>query len=264
MTDREVAEAAARRAGELLLARFGDRHAVERKSAAGADVVSEADRAAEAAFVALLGEQRPGDGLLGEEGARAGAARTWVVDALDGTFNYVAGVPHWCAAVALVDGDGPLVSAVFDPVAGELFSAQRNGGAVRRRGSPAPGGAGDEAQLPGSAGPLAVREGRGLRDALVATFADPRVMTPDALLALARSAILRTGGAGSLDLAWVAAGRLDAWVQREPEPWDWLPGALLVCEAGGRAEVTDGGWHVAGAPALVDEIAALVTRSEAR
>ena len=77
-------------------------------------------------------------------------------------------------------------------------------------------------------------------------------------------AILRTGGAGSLDLAWVAAGRLVAWVQREPEPWDWLPGALLVREAGGRAEVLAGGWHVAGAPALVDAIGALVSRSEAR
>jgi len=242
LSDLEVAEAAARRAGELLLAGFGGDHAVQRKSAAGADVVSEADRAAEHAVVGLLREQRPDDGLLGEEGARATAARTWVVDALDGTFNYVAGVPHWCAAVALVDDEGPLVSAVFDPVAGELFSARRG-----------EGGRG-----------LAVRHGRALGEALVATFADPRVMTPEALLVLAESAILRTGGAGSLDLAWVAAGRLDAWVQREPEPWDWLPGALLVREAGGRAEVVGDGWHVAGAPELVEQLAALVTRTEAR
>src|SRR5207244_8390782 len=142
--------------------RFGADHAVRRKSAAGADVVSEADRAAEAAVVTLLRERRPRDGILGEEGARVEAERTWLVDALDGTFNYVAGVPHWCAAVALVDQEGPLASAVFDPVAGELFSAQRGEGA----------------------GGLAVRRGRVLRDALVATFADPRVMTPDALLAL--------------------------------------------------------------------------------
>jgi myo-inositol-1(or 4)-monophosphatase len=237
VTDREVAEAAVRRAGALLLEGFGREHAVERKSAANADVVSEADAAAEAAVVALLREQRPEDGLLGEEGARAAAERTWIVDALDGTFNYVAGVPHWCSAIALVDGDGPLVSAVFDPVAGELVSAQRGAGAGPGR---------------------RVRRGRVLSEAIVSTFADPRVMTGDALLALARAAILRTGVAGSLDLAWVAAGRVDAWVQREPEPWDWLPGALLVREAGGRAEVLDGGWHVAGAPELVEALGALL------
>jgi myo-inositol-1(or 4)-monophosphatase len=236
VTDREVGELAVRRAGELLLEGFGAAHAVERKSGANADVVSEADRAAEAAAVAVLRTERPGDGVLGEEGARSHAPRTWVVDALDGTFNYVAGVPHWCAAVALVDHEGPLVSAVFDPAAGELFSAQRGEGANG----------------------LTIRTGRALADSLVATFADPRVMTPDALLALADAAILRTGGAGSLDLAWVAAGRLDAWVQREPEPWDWLPGALLVREAGGRAEVLEGGWHLAGAPALVEELSMLL------
>jgi fructose-1,6-bisphosphatase/inositol monophosphatase family enzyme len=236
MSDREVAETAVRRAGALLLEGFGREHAVQRKSAANADVVSEADGAAEAAVVALLREQRPHDGLVGEEGARATAERTWIVDALDGTFNYVAGVPHWCSAIALVDGDGPLVSAVYDPLAGELFGAQRGTGA----------------------GGLRVRRGRPLREAIVSTFADPRVMTPDALLALARAAILRTGVAGSLDLAWVAAGRVDAWVQREPEPWDWLPGALLVREAGGRAEVLDGGWHVAGAPELVEGLATVL------
>ena len=232
-TDREVAIAAVRRAGELLLPGFGAAHDVERKSGASADLVSAADREAEAAVVELLRDARPDDGLLGEEGARADAERTWVVDALDGTFNYVSGVPHWCAAVVLVDGDGPLASAVYDPVGDELFSAGRGEGA----------------------GGLHVRTGRPLDQALVSTFADPRVMTPEALVALARAGILRTGGAGSLDLAWIAAGRVDAWVQRDPMPWDWLPGALLVREAGGRAEVLDGGWHIAGAPELVAELA---------
>jgi fructose-1,6-bisphosphatase/inositol monophosphatase family enzyme len=255
-TDREVAVAAVRRAGELLLPGFGAAHAVQRKSDASADLVSAADREAEAAVVELLRDARPDDGLLGEEGARASAERTWVVDALDGTFNYVSGVPHWCAAVALVDGDGPLASAVYDPVSGELFSAARREGARRERGSPAQPRAGEEAHLPGSgAGGLRVRTGRPLDQALISTFADPRVMTSDALLALACAGILRTGGAGSLDLAWIAAGRVDAWIQHDPAPWDWLPGSLLVREAGGRADVFDGGWHIAGAPALVAELA---------
>jgi myo-inositol-1(or 4)-monophosphatase len=252
-TDREVALAAARRAAELLHARAGMRHDVERKSAAGADVVSSADREAEAAVVALLRAERPGDGVLGEEGARVEAERTWVVDALDGTFNYVSGVPSWCAAVALTDGDGPLAAAVCAPAVGEEHSAARGEGAGWAA-SPAQGGAGIAALLPGS-----VRRGRRLRDALVSTFADDRVLTPPDLLALVdAAAVVRTGGAGSLELAWVAAGRIDAWVQRDTAPWDWLPGALLVREAGGRAEVLPGGWHVAGAPDVFAELEALL------
>jgi fructose-1,6-bisphosphatase/inositol monophosphatase family enzyme len=243
VTDREVALAAARRAGALLHERAGDHHDVERKSAAGADVVSAADRDAEAAVVELLRAERPDDGVLGEEGARIEAERTWVVDALDGTFNYVSGVPSWCAAVALTDGDGPLAAAVCAPSTGEEFSAARGEGA----------------------GGLAVRRGRRLADALVSTFADDRVLAPQDLLALVdAAAVVRTGGAGSLELAWVAAGRIDAWVQRDPAPWDWLPGALLVREAGGRAEVLDGGWHLAAGPDLFDELAEVVLRGSTR
>jgi myo-inositol-1(or 4)-monophosphatase len=233
LTDRELAEAAAWRAGDLLRERFGAEHAVERKSASGADVVTEADRAAEAAVIELLRVERPGDGVLGEEGARREGARTWLVDALDGTFNYVAGVPHWCSAVALLEEGFPLASAVCDPLAGESYSAARGGGAGR----------------------LAVRTGRPLDEAIVSTFADRRVLDDRALVALARAVgVLRTGGAGSLDLAWVAAGRLDAWIQRNPEPWDWWPGALLVIEAGGAAVVRGDGWHIVGAPDLVEEL----------
>jgi fructose-1,6-bisphosphatase/inositol monophosphatase family enzyme len=244
VTDQELAEAATARAGGLLLERFGGQHHVERKSAAGADVVSAADRDAEAAVVELLRKERPGDGVLGEEGSRVRARRTWIVDALDGTFNYVNRVPSWCSAIALTDEDGPLASAVWAPPAGERYSAARGEGA----------------------GGLAVRRGRRLAAALVSTFVDARVLAPGDLLALVdAAAVVRTGGAGSLELAWVAAGRIDAWVQRHTAPWDWLPGALLVREAGGRAEVLDGGWHLAAAPSLFDELAELLaTRTSAR
>jgi myo-inositol-1(or 4)-monophosphatase len=229
VTDREVAQAAAWRAGDLLRERFGREHAVERKSDSGADVVTAADRDAEAAVVELLRAERPGDGILGEEGARREAERTWLVDALDGTFNFVAGVPHWCSAVALLEDGEPRVSTVCDPLAGETYSA----GDARLR----------------------VRTGRALGEAIVSTFADRRVLNAAALAALADNVgVLRTGGAGSLDLAWVAAGRLDAWIQRDPEPWDWWPGALLVREAGGEAVVDERGWHVAGAPDVVNAL----------
>src|SRR5207342_3519514 len=111
--------------------------------ASGGDPVVAADRAAERAIVSLLRSRRPDDGLLGEEGADvAGPARSWVIDGLDGTANFVLGLPHWCSAVALQDPDGAAVAAVYDPLRDELFSAARglgarlNGAALR---VPSPG-----------------------------------------------------------------------------------------------------------------------------
>ena len=138
-------------------------------------------------------------------------------------------------AFVVFDGDGPLAGAVVSPSTQEEFSAARGEGA----------------------GGLQVRTGRRLQDALVSTFLDPRVLRPDDFLALAdAAALVRTVGAGSLELAWVAAGRIDAWAQRDTAPWDWLPGALLVTQAGGEARVIEHGsrWHLAGHPALLDEI----------
>jgi myo-inositol-1(or 4)-monophosphatase len=230
VTDRDVAEAAARAGGAVLRERFGGRLRVERKSSR-ADLVSDADHAAEVAMVEVLRRERPDDGLLGEEGARADAERTWVIDGLDGTFNYVSGVPQFCSAVAL----GSLACAVYDPMSGELFSAARGEGATC------------------DGLPLAVRESRSLDEALVTAQMDARVMREDALLAIVRAAALvRSGVSGTLDLAWLAAGRIDGWIQHEPEPWDWLPGALLVREAGGMARPRDDGWHVAGVRGLLE------------
>ena len=88
------------------------------------DFVSRADTASEAAIVALLRAERPADGILGEEGASAGSAtgRRWVVDGIDGTFNFLSGIPHWCVAVGLEDAGGPVAGAVYDPTADELFA----------------------------------------------------------------------------------------------------------------------------------------------
>ena len=104
--------------------------------------------------------------------------------------------------------------------------------------------------------------------ALVATFLRPDKVGPDRAGPLSAALWTATGGlrctgSGSLELAWVAAGRLDAWVQPDPDPWDWLPGSLLVEAAGGTTAVVGDGpaWHVAGPPALVDELAALLSPS---
>jgi myo-inositol-1(or 4)-monophosphatase len=244
MSDRELAERLVRAAGAIALDLRGG--AAQLKGAA-TDVVTEADRRAEAAMVDLLRAERPADGVLGEEGAAVigGGERRWLLDPVDGTLNYARGLPAWCAAACLVDGGGPVASAVFDPVAGELFSAARGeGGSPRRAAAPA------------------------LGDAVVATFVDMRRRDAEIVAGserlLRRVGALRAVGCGTLELAWVAVGRLDGWVQADVEPWDWHPGALLVAEAGGCVRVA-GRWFVAAAsPALAEEIVACVGAGELR
>ena len=122
LADLELAHRAAREAGQLLIARF--RHPasrVDRKSSS-TDMVSDADRIAESAIASLLESERPDDGVLGEEGARApgSTGRRWVVDPLDGTTNFLYGIPQWAVSVAVEDGDGVAAGAVRDPVRDEM------------------------------------------------------------------------------------------------------------------------------------------------
>jgi myo-inositol-1(or 4)-monophosphatase len=198
MTDRELAERAVRAGGAEALRLTGGAVDVERKSSA-ADLVSAADRASEAAIVELLVTHRPNDAVLGEEGAAVGEARRrWLVDGLDGTINFLRSLPQWCVAVVLEEAGDPLACAVFDPTRDELFSAARGEGAHR----------GSE--------PLRVREGAPLREAVVSSFLrEDKLRGASAIEAfgplLDAPAVLRMGGAGSLELAWLAAGRIDAW-----------------------------------------------------
>lgn len=186
------------------------------------DLVSDADRAAEEAIAALLAAERPDDGLLAEEGSsrEAPSGRRWVVDPLDGTVNYLYRFPVWCVSVALEDAGGGLVGVVLDPLRDELFAA------VRGRGSTVNGNR------------IRVRERERLDMALVATgFSyEPGERAAQAELAaglLPRVRDIRRAGAAALDLAWVAAGRVDAYFERGGKPWDWAAGRLLVTEAGG-------------------------------
>jgi fructose-1,6-bisphosphatase/inositol monophosphatase family enzyme len=243
--DLELAVRAVRRGGAAALARFGTPLDVADKGS-GADPVTLADREAEAAIVELLRAERPQDGVLGEEGAAADAsgpsARRWVVDGLDGTANFVAGIPHWCVALGLEQAGEAVAAAVLDPVRGELFAGARGEGLV------------------------APDAGRGARGRIVATFLHPRLLPAADAGALATRLLeagmsVRIGGSGTLDLAWVAAGRLDAWVERDTAPWDWIPGQALVEAAGGHCLVRDG-WHVATRThELAAELAEVVTRS---
>jgi myo-inositol-1(or 4)-monophosphatase len=252
LTDRDVAERAARAAGEVALRHLGSDLAVEVKSAEPTDVVTVADRAAEAAAVAVLADHRPDDGVFGEEGSdQAGTSgRRWIIDAIDGTLNFAHGMPAWCAAVVLVDAAGePLASAVLDPERDELFSAAR----------------GEGAWLNGR--PLAVRDAVPLDQALVAVhwgfgkLALPGVRTVVDHI-VDRVGALRVPGSGTLELCWTAAGRLHGWMQPDAKPWDWLPGALVVREAGGVAiDVTEDvpvRWSLGGAAETVERLRRLL------
>jgi myo-inositol-1(or 4)-monophosphatase len=229
--DLELAERAARAAGEVLLSYYGrPPEGVESKSSA-TDLVSDADREAERAIRELLERERPEDGLVAEEGSHAEAAsgRRWVVDPLDGTINFLYGFPAWAVSVALEDAGGTLVGVVHSPIHRETFCAVRGEGAHL----------GDRR--------LAVRPARPLEQALVATgfsYEPDRRATQAEVIGrlLPRARDIRRAGAAALDLAWVAAGRVDAFFERGLQHWDWAAGRLLVEEAGGSLAWLDDGW----------------------
>jgi myo-inositol-1(or 4)-monophosphatase len=218
----DLAVRAAQAAGSLLVDRFHrPASGVELKSSQ-TDPVSDADRDAEALIVGLLREVRPGDGLLGEEGAGAAGSTglEWVVDPLDGTVNFLYGIPQWAVSIACRSAQDTLVAVVHDPLRDETFSALRGSGCtlngeVLRISAPPP----LERALVGTGFSYASAE----RELQVAVFA--RV--------LPRARDIRRAGAAALDLAWVAAGRLDAFYEHGLSEWDHAAGDLLVREAGG-------------------------------
>jgi len=243
-----LATQTARAAGALLRERaLGDPVNVTSKSSR-TDEVSDADRAAEALIVAAIRAARPGDRIVAEEGggtADGGTGLTWYIDPLDGTTNFLFGIPQWAVSIACEDEDGALAGAVYDPIRDELFAAQRGGGAylgthrlaVRQNADPS-------TALLGTGFSYVAAE-RGAQAGVMARLA-PQVRD------------LRRCGAASLDLAWVAAGRLDAHVEVMRSQWDWSAGALLVQEAGGRVSWTSDDEIVASGPLLHDALVALV------
>jgi myo-inositol-1(or 4)-monophosphatase len=234
----DVAVEAAKVAGALLLerAREGAERNVSAKSTP-TDLVSEADLASERAIRELLAVRRPHDGFVGEEGdhLQGTSGLSWVVDPLDGTVNFLFGIPQWCVSVAVRDQRGTLAGAVFDPNREELFTATRSGPA--RLAGPAGG-----AVVLAGARTHAARGGRAAgRDALplamvatgLAYDADVRAAQAKVLARLApRVRDIRRFGSAALDLTWTAAGRYDAYFERTVKQWDIAAGAL-VCERAG-------------------------------
>jgi myo-inositol-1(or 4)-monophosphatase len=225
-----IAVRAARQAGSVLL-RYHDRvDALTVSEKRANDYVSEVDRAAEQAIIQTIRKAYPDHAILAEEsGAHAGNEYQWIIDPLDGTTNYLHGIPQFAISIALLHRGKLEAGVVYDPLRDEMFSADQGGGAYLndRR--------------------IRVTEQKGLRGALLGTgipFRDQRFV--DNYLGMMKSLMrdtagIRRPGSAALDFAYVACGRYDGFWELGLSIWDFAAGALLVKEAGGVVSDIAGG-----------------------
>ncbi|GAA1473641.1 inositol monophosphatase family protein [Corynebacterium felinum] len=215
------------------------------------DVVTEADKAAEMFIDRALATLRPDDGVIGEEGTNRASTsgKTWVVDPVDGTYNFATGSDYFCSALALIDADNhPIFGAVHRPAMGYTWFGGKNHPTSRDGKETTP------------LSPAA------LETLSLGTYIHPTYLANaelrEAWLRIAtRVATLRMTGAASIDLASVACGDMGVWMQHSVADWDWLPGLALVEGAGGiGTKVTAGGvtWCIAGNKQAVEEITQLL------
>ncbi|MCL4704375.1 inositol monophosphatase [bacterium] len=221
----QIAGEAADIAGQILLARWRDRLALQIDHKAEADFVTEVDRKSEQAIVAHILQHFPQHKIFAEEGGKSGFAAAeieWIIDPLDGTSNYIHGVPCFAVSIAARQAGEIVAGVVFDPLRQEKFTAMRGAGAFR------------------NGRKLQVSSSTRLQDCLIATgfpFRDKRLVPPylrmfNAFFEQVRD--LRRMGAASLDLAYVAAGVFDGFWEYILNPWDFAAGVLLIEEAGGK------------------------------
>lgn len=231
----DLAVAAALEAGALLRERFGQPHDVRFKGTV--DLVTEADKGAEALIAGRIRAAFPDHRLIGEEGARgatdpAGVAGAspygWLVDPLDGTTNYAHGFPHFAVSIALEQDGAPLVGVVYDPIRDELFVAARGQGATRN---------GQSLRVSTTAEPVRSLLATGFSYTLAQR--ETQAVIWRALLTQVQA--IRQTGSAALNLCYIAAGRLDGYWERPLQPWDVAAGALIVTEAGGQISDFAGG-----------------------
>ena len=218
-----VAVRAARAAGQIIVRYMNRLDGLEVIEKQRHDYVSEVDRLAEAEIIRELKRAFPRDALLAEESGASGKSRNvWVIDPLDGTHNYLRGFPHFCVSIALLENGEPTLGVVYDPLRDELFTADKGNGAYLndRR--------------------IRVGKRDSLVGALLATgfpFRQRRHL--EAQLGMTRALLaeaedIRRTGSAALDIAYVAAGRLDGFYEIGLKPWDMAAACVLVREAGGR------------------------------
>ena len=223
-----IAVRAARNAGNVITRAMGNPERIETEVKSANDFVTSVDREAERVIVETLRKAYPDHDIIGEEGGQQTGGNSdyqWIIDPLDGTTNFMRGIPHFAVSIALRVKGKTEVGVVFDPVRNELFTAERGGGA----------------QLNNTR--IRVGETREIKDALLVTgFPFRNRNNYDSFLRLCDavfqvSSDVRRTGSAALDLAYVAAGRVDGYYELGLKPWDFAAGELLVREAGGL--VTD-------------------------
>ncbi len=232
----ELAKRVGREAGELLQKRPAAFEVTSKSTAI--DVVTQMDSQSENHIVSEILKARPGDGIIGEEGSErtSKSGITWVIDPLDGTVNYLYGLPGWNVSIAAKDAEGVVVGVVVAPTINSTWSASRGGGAFLN----------DQA--------IACNEGVELNRALVATgFAYDVDARPAQLAQLSQLLIrirdIRRNGAAAVDLCHVAMGALDGYFEKGLQEWDLAAGGLIATEAGAKV-TTASGTTIAAAPAL--------------
>jgi len=249
----DLATDAAAAAADLLLAGVRTARTSVLTKTTVTDMVTEMDHASEALIRDHLLGARPGDGFLGEEtGLTTGdSGIRWVVDPLDGTTNYLYGFPGWNISIAAEDDTGAVAAVVADPLAGDVFTATRGGGAHR------------------NGAPIACSDQSDLATALCATgfaYAPARRRAQATVLTAVIDRIrdIRRGGAAAVDLCSVACGRVDAYWERGLGPWDLAAGSLIAGEAGATvAGDADLGFTLAAPPALFGPLRDLLARAGA-
>ncbi|MBP3088769.1 inositol monophosphatase family protein [Corynebacterium sp. sy017] len=257
-TDAHLAQALVFNAARLAWRLREQGVAVEHKTSIS-DVVTNADRAAEQFVTSVLEQLRPNDGILGEEGtAKASTSgRTWVIDPVDGTYNFAAASDYWCSALALIDGEPTHPTALHF-------------GAVHRPDLGYTWFGGPDIPTTFNGKEVASLSEQPCADISFATYIHPTALSQPEIAqpwqALAESfAALRMLGAGSVDLAQVAQGNLGAWAQHSVPAWDWLPGAALIQGAGGAAEqvgVNGIEWSLAGNKQVVAEMLRIIEQAK--
>lgn len=238
MSPLEAAVDAAAAAGELLQAYAGQPLEIREKERR-ADLVTVADRAAERCIVDRLRAAYPDAAILGEEGGvqpGSSSRDRWIVDPLDGTTNFAHGYPLFCVSIAFEREREVLAGVVYAPAMNEWFLAERGAGATRN---------GSKLNVSGI---------RSVGEALVCTGFHPAEMginAPYFARASSHAQGVRRDGSAALDLAYVAAGRFDAFWEFGLHAWDVAAGALIVREAGGRVTQVDGSPHTVESPSIL-------------
>ncbi len=240
-----IARLLALEAGELIVRLRAEGVEIAASKSSAEDVVTFADRQCEEFLRNRLAELRPDDGFFGEEGGddRGSSGLTWIVDPIDGTVNYLYGIPQYAVSIAVVQGEPnpatwtALAGAVINPVAGELYTASQGAGAFLETGI--------LESAPSVTRRLVINPVTDLSLTLVGTgFAYGAALRAEQAEVLTRLLPtvrdIRRAGAASLDLCAVAAGRLDAYFERDTKPWDHAAGALIAREAGAKVGGLDG------------------------